>query len=1255
MTTIKIITFNLRGLKLDDIPRIMHFLEDHSIDIALFQETHIPTNEEAKLFTEAVTRQYGQWQTIWHNDHSKKRARGIAIWVRTSRETREDILITENSIKKTAAGRLLLISIRWSGHQLQLGNVYMPTASSANHWEQRRMVINQIARHARTTFICAGDWNMVEDPNVDSTSEVRQHNLTERSVVKFFQSTLSATLEEQHKLALQRNKVFTHKHSTANGVIRSRLDRFYASPTMSSYIYKETKTLETHNYGIRSDHKPVCLQILGKTPHHPNITKPQHMKTVKLAAKFDMETLEQAQREFQRRLSQIHDGIWTNFDKRIQMPAIERHTRIMQDYPKIKAALTKVWDKFSINAIEKKRRALQEAHDLQNQALEKECFQELEQCLQANRASNKICIPNDHMDTVASNLLKKPKQRSQIGMLINPDSGFKHTTHKSIANCLIKSIAAISKATDGSKPHQLELLSLITSEEKQIFPEHCDASATITTEEVTRALRRVRQSCPGDDGLKIEHYRKFKQWMAPILAELFTAMLHMKEMPKDFHNSTIRAIPKPGDSWNPQNYRPISLLNVDYRIFGFLLKERMTSSLQQLIPDTQTAFLPERQSAQNLWILQALQQRLAQDEDHAILAICDFRKAYDTINRPFLLEVCATLNLPDYMQQWIKMLLTQTKSRVFVNNCFSDYQYFEAGLRQGCPASPALYLLVGFLLYKVIQSSEIGIRLQHPLAINHNPDQTEPMEDVICLLQYADDSKVVLRPTQIPTFQTVMRKFALASGQHLNQDKTKLLPIGKLGYTPLPAQLYGYHMTQEAKILGVTFRSGSQLPKFDWQTKMATLAHQTDKLQKMTGLSTFAKYDLFNKFIISQILYAAEVVDIPDHIEDGLLQLARKLLPLGATCWTKEGQQSKAFCGGLGLLPLQEHLAARRAKWTLQLILHGTGKLWTRLIWNTVYLQRQSASSSRPAHRPVALSFLLNPPHLPNILLPSRFTSDNDEWPIADIIQSMLQGTTLPFDPPPFWESGSRRITVSTYTVKAGTNMFMIHGDNARQWLQPMERQAEFIHTLCRTRPTISLIARCKRQWWKAKVPNKWKEPAWHATIQGYMIDHVRPEARKNCGCGHRQADTIHHCRDCAIAIHIYGLLQPENLFPSTPSHFQQLLFNIWTNSAPPGFPPRIWTTISLITIYAIEIGRRTAYRLKYHPQTSQPMSSTRIIQKAQQEAEAFFWKTLSDRKATFPQGKEDTPKLPFLAWDHSAAIWRITKPHRWSLRLSQA
>jgi hypothetical protein len=94
------------------------------------------------------------------------------------------------------------------------------------------------------------------------------------------------------------------------------------------------------------------------------------------------------------------------------------------------------------------------------------------------------------------------------------------------------------------------------------------------------------------------------------------------------------------------------------------------------------------------------------------------------------------------------MLLHQTKSRVFVSNCFSDYQCFEAGLHQGCPASPALYLLVGFMLYEAIPSTDIGIRLQQSLAINHTSRISQPMKDFICNMQYADDSKVVLRPAQ---------------------------------------------------------------------------------------------------------------------------------------------------------------------------------------------------------------------------------------------------------------------------------------------------------------------------------------------------------------------------------------------------------------------------------------------------------------------------------------------------------------------------
>ena len=159
---------------------------------------------------------------------------------------------------------------------------------------------------------------------------------------------------------------------------------------------------------------------------------------------------------------------------------------------------------------------------------------------------------------------------------------------------------------------------------------------------------------------------------------------------------------------------------------------------------------------------------------------------------------------------------------------------------------------------------------------------------------------------------------------------------------------------------------------------MTRLRQQTTKIQTMTGLSTFAKYDLFNKFVISQILYAAEFIDLPKHIEEGIQKLAKELLPPGATCWTTEGQQCKAKHGGLGLLPLNEHIAARRAKWTIKLILGGTSTLWTRLIWNTVHANNRNATSKSTV-LPIATSLLTNSTHLPSLMLPSPFLTDVDQ------------------------------------------------------------------------------------------------------------------------------------------------------------------------------------------------------------------------------------------------------------------------------------
>ena len=74
---------------------------------------------------------------------------------------------------------------------------------------------------------------------------------------------------------------------------------------------------------------------------------------------------------------------------------------------------------------------------------------------------------------------------------------------------------------------------------------------------------------------------------------------------------------------------------------------------------------------------------------------------------------------------------------------------------------------------------------------------------------------------------------------------------------------------------------------------MMRLRQQTTKIQKMTGLSTFAKYDLFNKFVISQILYAAEFINLTNHIEEGIQKLAKELLPPGLRAGHQKDSSAK--------------------------------------------------------------------------------------------------------------------------------------------------------------------------------------------------------------------------------------------------------------------------------------------------------------------------------------------------------------------------
>lgn len=144
---------------------------------------------------------------------------------------------------------------------------------------------------------------------------------------------------------------------------------------------------------------------------------------------------------------------------------------------------------------------------------------------------------------------------------------------------------------------------------------------------------------PGSDGLINEFYKTFIQTLAPFLIAVFEEAIDKGELPPTLRQGLIKLIPKPKkDKLSIENWRPISLLNNDAKLFAMIFAKRLKIGLDDLIDEEQSGFMHGRNICNNIRLVLDMIDYNDLIVDNSFILFVDFYKAFDTISHKFMFK-----------------------------------------------------------------------------------------------------------------------------------------------------------------------------------------------------------------------------------------------------------------------------------------------------------------------------------------------------------------------------------------------------------------------------------------------------------------------------------------------------------------------------------------------------------------------------------------------------------------------------------------
>ena len=273
--------------------------------------------------------------------------------------------------------------------------------------------------------------------------------------------------------------------------------------------------------------------------------------------------------------------------------------------------------------------------------------------------------------------------------------------------------------------------SLIDDLEFSLTASECDScEGDFSSEELFSALKSLQTGkSPGSDGLPAELYIAFWEDLGDVLTLVLNECNRRGSLTDSQRGGLLRLVFKRDDKRLAKNWRPISLLNTDYKIASKAITERLKPVMKSILHRDQTCGVVGRSIFSNLQLIRDTLDMIDKTNESGILVILDQEKAFDRVDHSFLMCTLVKFGFGPSFCKWVSLFYNNVFSRIIVNGNLSAPVFLERGVRQGCPLSPLLYVLVSEVLSTQIRRCDqiIGFRL---------PDFNLKFRNMPMMLQY---------------------------------------------------------------------------------------------------------------------------------------------------------------------------------------------------------------------------------------------------------------------------------------------------------------------------------------------------------------------------------------------------------------------------------------------------------------------------------------------------------------------------------------